>query len=336
MDILNYKIKKENKLKIPNNLKNVLTNKTFCFFDIETTGFHRKRDKVILIGLSLYKENSLIIKQFFANSFDDEEILLKKFKKEIVKYDYILSYNGNRFDIPFLNDRYKYNSLDFIINKSNSIDLYEYIRSNKDILSLDSYKLKNIEKYLDIHREDLISGKKSSSMYKEYIKTKNNTLKDIILKHNYDDVYYLPDILKIFDIVEEKNKVFITTTILNNKLNIKFNLTELDFNGDILKIVAKTSTLSLKDQTYYSGGYNIDFSPKNGKLYLSLEVYNGKLSSGSNCIYFDKCDSSLPLNFTDLTEYNLPENIIILRENNKFIKENLKGLISEIIYNVFN
>ena len=52
-------------------------------FDIETTGLSPKFCKVIFIGIFFNKDNKTIIKQYFAQTEDDEKELLLAFINEI-------------------------------------------------------------------------------------------------------------------------------------------------------------------------------------------------------------------------------------------------------------
>ena len=55
-------------------------------FDIETTGLNSTYCKVILIGIMFNQNNKTIIKQFFANTEDDEKELLLSFVDNIINF----------------------------------------------------------------------------------------------------------------------------------------------------------------------------------------------------------------------------------------------------------
>ena len=79
----------------------------YFVFDIETTGLNSNYCKVILIGILFNKNNKTIIKQFFANTENDEKELLLAFINCIKNYQNHIAFNGSNFDIPFLNNRLK-------------------------------------------------------------------------------------------------------------------------------------------------------------------------------------------------------------------------------------
>ncbi|MCG4585515.1 ribonuclease H-like domain-containing protein, partial [Anaerosalibacter bizertensis] len=78
-----------------------------CFLDIETTGFSRVKDIIYLVGLLIYNEGKYTLKQYFLNSPEKEKLLLKSLIHDIEESKYIVTFNGNTFDIPFLNSKYR-------------------------------------------------------------------------------------------------------------------------------------------------------------------------------------------------------------------------------------
>ena len=156
-------------------------------FDIETTGLNSNYCKVILIGILFNQDNKAVIKQYFANTEDDEKELLLSFINDIKNYKNHITFNGLTFDIPFLNTRLKKHNIDFSLSKNDDIDILKLIRPFKEKLSLSDCKLKTIEKYLGIYREDTISGKESVDLYKRYSVNQDIDLKEKILLHNYED-----------------------------------------------------------------------------------------------------------------------------------------------------
>ena len=155
-------------------------------FDIETTGLNSNYCKVILIGILFNQDNKTVIKQYFANTEDDEKELLLSFINDIKNYKNHITFNGLTFDIPFLNTRLKKHNIDFSLSKNDDIDILKLIRPFKEKLSLSDCKLKTIEKYLGIYREDTISGKESIDLYKEY-SVSHTTCKICCFRHTRFD-----------------------------------------------------------------------------------------------------------------------------------------------------
>ena len=294
---------------ITNTLDNFVNIPSDSFvFDIETTGLSPKFCKVILIGILFNKDNKTIIKQYFAQTEDDEKDLLLAFINDISTFDTHITFNGLAFDIPFLNSRFNKYNIDFELNKNDDIDILNIVRPFKGLLSLSDCKLKTIEKYIGISREDTISGKESVKLYKEFVSSKSDDLKIKILLHNYEDIYYLGYLYKIKDILEEKLKPIVINNkdlflkliplsfkINNSKLTLKYNI----FDGNKVPI------------NIYSDNYSILSDDKHILLSISL---NKGIDKDNNIVLFYQLNKIIPLkvndNFLDLNIYNLCEYII--------------------------
>lgn len=321
---------------IPKKIKNSLKNNSFCFFDIETTGFSRHKDKVILIGLLYPTKTGSKIVQLFANDLKDEYELLIKFIGFISKFDTLISFNGDIFDIPFLNKRFKFNNLNYTINTDNNIDLLKVVKKNQRLLELDNCKLKSVEKKLSIYRNDTISGKESVDLYYKYINNKDENLKSTILKHNYDDIFYLPKVLKIYDLIEEMSNIDISISFCDNVINFNIDIRDIKFEGEMLLIKGKTNKLNITNQIFYKDNYTFEWSPTKGSFKLAISLKAGKLSTGKSCLYLDQSIYNFPLYLIDKSNYKLPKEYILIEENKKLIHENIKQVFDVFIQNIFN
>ncbi len=333
MDIVNKKIKE--KLYIPNKAKSLIDSRKTCFIDIETTGFSRQRDSIVLIGMLYYEDDYIVINQFFADTPKDEKLILSAFKDVISKFDCFISYNGDAFDIPFLNHKYSNYNYDFQINKNNSIDLIKIVRKNKEKLGIADCKLKTVEKSLNLFREDKITGRESVQFYRQFLKTKSPVLKKLILNHNYDDIYFLPKVLKLFDKIDEKMNCDFSIPINDNIVRMKFNLDDMLVKGDVLSINGLTSRTNIAKQVFYGTNYTFVLDTFKGVFELKLEVGNGCLSNGRKCLYVNKDDFPLNISVEDATNYTLPENIVIIKDEKILVYDNIGALIKDIVSEIF-
>lgn len=284
-------------------------------FDIETTGLSPKYCKVILIGIMYNHNNKTIIKQFFAQTEEDEHELLLEFLQEIKNFENHITFNGLTFDIPFLNSRFNKYNIDYILLKDKDIDILKLIKPFKEKLSLSDCKLKTLEKYLGIYREDTISGKESVKLYKDYVSSKCINLKETILLHNYEDIYYLGKMFKIKEVLEDK-----LDCITINTDNLNLTLVPLQFKTQHSKIIMKYNVLS---GTYlpiniYNDNYSI--ISENEHIYLHLSFNKGH-DSNNNTILFYKMSKIIPLKFNDKF---LDDNVYSLC--NYLIQKELKSL----------
>lgn len=165
------------------------------YFDIETTGFDKVNDKIIMISYGKFCDERFVIKQFFADSLFEEKKLLVHFLEDIQNNDIWCSYNGIAFDEPFIKKRMSLNKINLNLPEEH-IDLYRLIRPYYKNLGMERCNLKTVEKFLGLHRKDRIDGGLSVDLYNKYLDTKNDEIKKIIMLHNYEDVLNLPSIHK--------------------------------------------------------------------------------------------------------------------------------------------
>lgn len=253
------------------------------FIDIETDGLSHK-NKLVIIGLVLITKETKQLIQLFNDDYGSEREMLLELRKIITAYDidFFISFNGNAFDLPFINARYAHYKIDYSLPKLANFDLLKYARSHQGLLSLSDLKLKTIERHVGIHRDDLISGKDSIILYHAYIETRDLALKKSILLHNYDD---LLNMIPLFNITHPDENPFpflmslrgakwyaSVPKIKENTITITFHLdkriclTELIFERhDIAFHYEETeATLRLKTVPLTgSNGHKLDFiNPK--------------------------------------------------------------------------
>lgn len=184
--------------------------KSFVVFDIETTGLSPANSKVILTGLlSVSPDHSARVIQYFADETDDEEALIRATAEALKGTDYIITYNGKHFDLPFMKKRASKYGIDF--PDPYNLDLYLLISGYapfKEVLP--GLKQKNIEAYMGLSdgREDLISGRESVELYQRFMETRRFDLEEKILLHNHDDIIQLYHILPIIEKLDFHKAMF--------------------------------------------------------------------------------------------------------------------------------
>lgn len=218
--------------------------RSIVYFDIETTGFDKDQDKVVLISLGYFVDSeTFIIKQYFADNLNEEQEILKGFKEEIEKFSHWCSYNGMAFDEPFIKRRMDKAAFEFYAPQ-NHIDLYRLIRPYHKQLGMERCNLKTVEKYLGIEREDKIDGGISVQLYYKYLQTQNEEIKDILMLHNYEDVLNLPRIFELVYKVEEECKLVRQDCITEKQLKYLKHLiskNKIDLNVDLERISKKAA-----------------------------------------------------------------------------------------------
>lgn len=172
-----------------------------CIFDIETTGLSAQHgNKIIMTACMTKSESGSKITQFLAETPFEEDRVLKAtwdfWKKE--KTDYLITYNGTSFDIPFFKRRLEATRLPYDLNIYD-FDLYNFIKANSNLNKrINSLSQKNVESYygLNTNRKDVITGKESVKLFSQYAVNKDPVIENIILTHNREDVFQLNNILR--------------------------------------------------------------------------------------------------------------------------------------------
>lgn len=173
------------------------------FFDIEATGFNVKKDWVFALSFCTIVKGYLVGKTFVCNNIKDEKALIEKFIS-IIENKGLCSYNGKAFDEPFLRKRALIYGIDFPKNISHR-DLYREIRPYKNGLNIESLSLKDIEKTLNIDRDEETTAVECMHLYKRYLETSNEKFLNKIIRYNFNDVRSLPYIFNLINEVKSKN-----------------------------------------------------------------------------------------------------------------------------------
>ncbi len=165
--------------------------------DIETTGLSPQRSQFILGGLLHAEKDCLVSRQFFACDLTQEQETLCAYLKAVNEKDVLLTYNGHRFDLPFMQGRAKEDcAFPF------ELDLYRLLKGYSPIRKLlPNLKQKTVESFMGLweHRKDEISGKESVELYYQYLAQKDPALKEKILLHNHDDLFQLYRLLPVLE-----------------------------------------------------------------------------------------------------------------------------------------
>jgi uncharacterized protein YprB with RNaseH-like and TPR domain len=152
---------------------------SIAFFDIETTGLSPGRDKITVVGI--YDGNEA---KTYVRGINLDDII-----GEFSKYQLLVSFNGARFDIPFIKSEFP--EIEF---KQLHIDLMYPLRRIGY-----GRGLKNIEKLLGISRSedtDGMDGFDAVRLWKQYEKGNKEAL-DLLVKYNTEDIVNLKTIIEL-------------------------------------------------------------------------------------------------------------------------------------------
>jgi uncharacterized protein YprB with RNaseH-like and TPR domain len=150
-----------------------------CFFDIETTGLDKKRNKVTTIAMYRDGETKTFVR--------GENLTKENLQEELFKSSLLVSFNGKRFDQPFLE-----HSFDLDIENPHIDLMYMFKRLGY------SGGLKKIEKDLGVERElEDLDGREAVRLWRKYEETGNREHLDKLLKYNKYDTRNLQELLEI-------------------------------------------------------------------------------------------------------------------------------------------
>lgn len=309
------------------NIEKYFESNNVCFIDIETTGLNRNSNMIYLIGVLYfdYDTSHWTLNQYFANTMDKEQKLLESFVDDMSNFDKLLTFNGESFDFPFIEHRLNKYGVNYIFDKTKSFDLYQLVKKNRYYLNLPNLKLKTIELSLGFIREDKYSGYDCIGFYYDYIKSGNILLKENILKHNYDDLVHMLDIIKIIDVLDDKKSFYIDI----DNTTIKFAIEDIQINGDMVNISGNLASLLENNIKYYSENYSIITEDYN-KFIVSIEFQRGYITEKEKCVYIDISKIEQLEKLKDTTGYKLPSNILVLMVEKKYCIDNIKNILKEI------
>lgn len=223
-------------------------------FDIETTGFAAEATSLYLIGCCYYHHGKWIITQWFNDDGNSEEEIIHCFMNFIKNYKFLIHYNGDGFDIPYITKKLDMYKLDYTFNSIESIDIYKQIKSFKDVLHLDNFKQKTIEKFLGINRLDKYSGGDLIKVYNDYLKENTDSGRQLLLQHNYEDLEGLVYCSSLLAYTKLKAGCFVVKKMSVRDNRLLFSLTldyslpkriTLGVNGIIITAYQKEATINV-------------------------------------------------------------------------------------------
>ena len=312
-------------------------------FDIETLGLNPEFYPMVLSGmLTIEPSGECRITQYFAEKLKDEILIIEALRKDLETIDYLFTYNGRHFDLPFIEKRAKIRNLAPFHYNFYNLDLYLVLNGYSEIrYLLKNIRQKTVEDYMGLtqSRDDLISGADSVNLYKDYLECKTakekKPLMEKVLLHNHDDLLQLYKLLPIlrqvdfhkamnclgFPVVGENGWPCLNVT-RSKATNREFTI-EGKYYGEPFSYIAY--------DTFYQY-YSCEFCD-DGSFTFKMPVDRHKRNSFINLkLYFD--------NFDDLKKYPCCINDFLLvtrgsetcyLESNMFGKKFLSSFINSTV-----
>lgn len=240
------------------------------FLDIETTGFSASTSNLYLIGCGYYQNGSFSCKQFFAEKPDEEEEILKEFIAFSEKYKLLIHFNGNNFDIPYIQEKCKKYNIESTLDTKPGIDIYRRISPYKSFMKVPNCKQKTLEQYIGISREDIYSGGDLINVYHEYVQLFNVDSLAKLLLHNENDIQgmiELTPILAFSDLFNKPIKV------------VKVNMDRYKdlYGNDKLELIMKCTLPSKLPTSITEISNGMFFQGDGNTALIKCPVYEGEL-----------------------------------------------------------
>jgi uncharacterized protein YprB with RNaseH-like and TPR domain len=166
------------------------------FIDTETSGLVMGTGTyVFLIGAGFYSEEGFRLYQFFIREYAEEPAMLYLISSLLERFDWIVSFNGKRFDVPLLRTRFILNQIHCQIDALGHLDLLFPSRRLWN-LRLENCRLVTLERELfQVIRTGDVPGEDIPRLYFEFLKTGNARLISPIFYHNAQDILSLTALL---------------------------------------------------------------------------------------------------------------------------------------------
>ncbi len=241
-----------------------------CTFDIETTGLSPDRDMIICAGF--YNSRGELI-QIFADSPLEERIIIAQILERLSSYDAVISYNGDRFDLPFLLTRAKKYSEVEKLPVFWSIDLYKWLRYYwPAAATMKSLSQKSVEKALRIQseRSDLISGGECIALYNSFLASGDPDAKEKILLHNADDLRQLLRIAEATSFLPYHEIAFNEGFLVKTE-DLRIVTKAARMESGHLKLSAITCP-GLLPASIYEDGFSLDYDSFSGLIDLEIFI----------------------------------------------------------------
>jgi uncharacterized protein len=151
-----------------------------AYLDIETTGLSPFYDDITVIGIYRCDGEEDEFVQLYGSSITRDNLMA-----ELEGVGTIYTYNGRRFDLPFIE---YFLGIDFCNDFGCEHNDLMYRCWEKDLRG----GFKSVERQLGISREtEGVDGRQAIYLWRQYIDENNEEALELLLKYNRDDVVNL-------------------------------------------------------------------------------------------------------------------------------------------------
>ncbi len=165
------------------------------FMDVESTGL--ASSPLFLIGVMVWAEVGLEVRQFLARDYAEEATVLSMFTRECASRRLLVTFNGKSFDVPYIRARAAATGVRYDLSPVHFDLLHECRRVWKD--QLPNCKLQTLERHIcNRVRHGDIPGSEIPDAYHAFVRSGNANRMVSILKHNMLDLVTLAELMTRF------------------------------------------------------------------------------------------------------------------------------------------
>lgn len=167
------------------------------FLDLETCGL--SGCPVFLAGVALIGDGDVVLRQLFARDYAEERALLAELARLMEEADFLVTFNGKTFDVPFLRDRAVHHRMRLPFSRPH-LDLVWMVRRRWK-RQLPDCKLKTLEwRVLRRRRAGDVWGYEIPGLYHDYVQNGQPHRLIPVFHHNMLDVVAMVELLPaVFD-----------------------------------------------------------------------------------------------------------------------------------------
>lgn len=176
----------------------------FLFLDTETTGLsHGAGTVAFLVGVGMIEAGELVVRQYMMRDYDEEAFVLRRVQRDLSRCQVLVTYNGRSFDMPLLETRFIMQRMPLDTSEIPHADLLHTARRVWK-LRLKRCTLSYLEELI-FHepREDDLPGAEVPQRYFDYLKRRDFSLLEDILRHNAQDIASLARLLFVLGRLHE-------------------------------------------------------------------------------------------------------------------------------------